>query len=78
MGYEIVRSRLNNEEIMKAAGLILDCGDFEFGDNSFVYVAGTSSCVGYLGNDTLELIDNKESKEYIAKLREIFETFDKQ
>ena len=72
--YKIFRKNIACEDILTIVCEINDSKDFELDELSHIILKGTNTKVGYIGNDTLELVnpDKKELIEYHTKLKNIF------
>ena len=55
--YEAVREYLTPWEMSKLITKIQRSGRFEIGDWSHIHLKGTDICVGYLGDETAEIVD---------------------
>lgn len=72
--YQIFRKNLTSGEMAIVSCEIDNSEEFEFGEFSHIVLNGTNIKVGYIGNETFELINpnKKEFRKYHNKLKEIF------
>ena len=72
--YKIVKENVLPFYISNVTCMINDSKDFELGELSHIVLKGTNIHVGYIGDDTLELVNynNKLFKTYHNRLKEIF------
>jgi len=72
--YQIVREWLMPWQIARIISRIDQSKQFEMGELSHVYIRGTETRVGYLGDETAELVDTnkRETKPYRRELRILF------
>ena len=54
--YEPLRTNLTDRNIINAAARISESERFEFGEYSHVVLKGTDVVIGYIGNESLELL----------------------
>lgn len=72
--YKILRNNLNVGETAIVLSEITDSKDFDLNELSHIVLKGTKTLVGYIGDDSLELVNpnKKEFIKYHNKLKEIF------
>ena len=72
--YKIFQNNLGVGEIAIVLSEITNSKDFDLDELSHIVLKGTKTPVGYIGDDTLELVNpnKKEFIEYHNKLKEIF------
>jgi len=72
--YKIFKKNLTLGDMAIVTCMINDSENFELDELSHIILNGTNTRVGYIGDDTLELVNpnNKLFKEYHNKLKEIF------
>ncbi len=72
--YQIFRKNLTMGEMAKISCEISNSKYFEIGEFSHIVIKETNTRVGYIGDDTLEIINPNKKKfnEYHNKLKEIF------
>lgn len=72
--YETVRECLSPPQMLKLIYKIQTSGRFALGELSHIYARGTNICVGYLGDESAELVDSNraETKALRKKLKSYF------
>ncbi len=72
--YQIFRENLTNGEIAKTLYEINNSKNFKIDKLNHIVIKETNTRVGYIGDDTLEIINPNKKKfsEYHNKLKEIF------
>lgn len=72
--YQIFRKNVTSGEMAIVSCEIGNSEHFELEEFSHIVLKGTNTQVGYLGDDSLELVNpnKKEFREYHNRLKEIF------
>ncbi len=73
--YKIFEDNVTPEKMAKILCKINDSKDFEIDELSHIILKGTNTRVGYLGDDTFEIVNpnKREFTEYHDKLKRIFD-----
>ena len=72
--YHVVREYLTSRQMARLIGRINDSQKFENSNLSHICIRGTDLCVGYLGDDSAELVDihRKDMRSVRRELRNYF------
>ncbi len=72
--YEVVKPFLTSYQMAKLINKIGHSGRFKVGEYSHIHLKGTDICVGYLGDESAEIIDpqRKDTKSQIKILKKYF------
>lgn len=74
--YQLIRNVFYPEDVGKVISAVEDSDELEMGELCHVIIKGTNTKVGYIGNETLELVDpnKKDLKQYHNLLKKIFKS----